>query len=65
MLTPGIPLHVAAARAGDDPKTILDTYAHLLPTSDAAAAEVVAAVLGEKPLTKPAATRATEPNLAS
>jgi integrase len=45
MLTNGIPLHVAAMRPGDDPKTILDTYAHLLPQSDQAAADVVAAVL--------------------
>jgi integrase len=43
MLTSGIPLHVVAARVGDDPKTILGTYAHLLPTSDAMAAEVLAA----------------------
>jgi hypothetical protein len=40
-----VPLHVVAARLGDDPKTILDTYAHLLPTSDEAAAQSVAAQL--------------------
>jgi integrase len=44
-LTEGVPLHVVAARIGDDPKTVLDTYAHLLPTSDEAAAQVVAAQL--------------------
>ena len=46
-LTEGVPLHVVAARIGDDPKTVLDTYAHLLPTSDEAAAGVVAALLVE------------------
>lgn len=50
-LTEGIPLHVVAARIGDDPKTVLATYAHLLPHSDAQAAAVVAAVLVDKPLT--------------
>ena len=45
-LTEGIPLHVVAARLGDDPKTILTTYAHLLPHSDAEAASVVAAAIG-------------------
>lgn len=46
-----IPLHIVAARLGDDPKTVLSTYAHLLPNSDAMAAEAVAAVLVDKPLT--------------
>ena len=50
-LTEGIPLHVVAARIGDDPKTVLATYAHLLPHSDAEAAAVVAAALVDKPLT--------------
>ena len=54
---PPVPLHVAAARAGDNPKTMLGTYAHLLPHSDAQAAEAVAAVLVsgsvDKPLTNP------------
>jgi hypothetical protein len=45
MLTNGIPVHVAAARLGDDPKTVLSTYAHLLPQSDEIAAERVAAAL--------------------
>jgi integrase len=44
-LTNGVPLHVVAARVGDRPETILATYAHLLPTSDAAAAEQVAALV--------------------
>jgi integrase len=44
-LTEGIPLHVVAARIGDDPKTVLGTYAHLLPHSDAEAAAVVALAL--------------------
>jgi integrase len=50
-LTAGIPLHVVAARLGDDPKTVLGTYAHLLPHSDAEAAAVVAAAIVDKPLT--------------
>ncbi len=44
-LTAGVPVHIVAARLGDDPKTILDTYAHLLPQSDELAAERVAAAL--------------------
>jgi integrase len=50
-LTEGVPLHVVAGRLGDDPKTVLDTYAHLLPRSDEQAAAVVAAVLVDKSLT--------------
>jgi hypothetical protein len=34
-----------AGRLGDDPKTILSTYAHLLPHSDVEAAAVVAAAI--------------------
>jgi integrase len=45
MLTNGIPVHVVAARVGDTPTTILNTYAHLLPQSDEIAAERVAAAL--------------------
>jgi integrase len=33
-LTAGVPVHIVAARLGDDPKTVLSTYAHLLPSSD-------------------------------
>jgi integrase len=44
-LTAGVPVHIVAARLGDDPKTILGTYAHLLPQSDELAAERVAAAL--------------------
>jgi integrase len=40
-----VPLHVVAARLGDDPRTVLATYAHLLPVSDSAAADAVAAAL--------------------
>jgi integrase len=50
-LTEGVPLHVVAGRLGDDPKTVLSTYAHLLPHSDEQAAEAVASVLVDKPLT--------------
>ena len=48
---PPVPLHVVAGRLGDDPKTVLATYAHLLPHSDAEAAQVVAAALVDKSLT--------------
>lgn len=44
-LTAGVPVHIVAARLGDDAKTVLSTYAHLLPQSDEMAAERVAAVL--------------------
>jgi integrase len=44
-LTNGVPLHVVAARIGDRPETLLAVYSHLLPTSDAEAAERVAALL--------------------
>jgi integrase len=44
-LTEGVPVHIVAARLGDDPKTVLTTYAHLLPQSDELAAERVAAAL--------------------
>jgi integrase len=49
-LTEGVPLHVVAGRLGDDPKTVLDTYAHLLPHSDAEAAAMVAAVIVGEPV---------------
>jgi integrase len=45
LLMSGIPVHVAAARLGDSPTTLMHTYAHLLPTSDSEAAERVAALL--------------------
>ena len=44
-LTFGVPVHIVAARLGDDPKTVLSTYAHLLPQSDELAAERVASAL--------------------
>jgi hypothetical protein len=44
-LTDGIPVHIVAARLGDDPTTVLTTYAHLLPQSDELAAERVAALI--------------------
>jgi integrase len=44
-LTSGVPVHIVAARLGDDPATVLSTYAHLLPQSDELAAERVAALL--------------------
>ena len=48
-LTAGVPVHIVAARLGDDPKTVLGTYAHLLPQSDEMAAERVAAALQPQP----------------
>ncbi|MGH2968403.1 MAG: hypothetical protein ACRDK0_04970 [Solirubrobacteraceae bacterium] len=55
--TPPVPLHVVASRLGDKPETVLRTYAHLLPRSDAMAAEAVAAQLAaplaDDPLTGP------------
>ena len=42
-LTAGVPIHIVAARLGDNPTTVLETYAHLLPQSDEVAAERVAA----------------------
>ena len=42
---PRIPTRSSRARLGFDPKTILDTYAHLLSTSDEAAADVIAEAL--------------------
>jgi integrase len=62
-LTNGVPLHVVAARLGDDPKTVLGVYSHLLPNSDEMAAETLASVLVDKPLTEPAASPAVEPNI--
>jgi integrase len=50
-LTEGVPLHIVAARLGDDPRTLLGTFAHLLPHSDEQAAEALAAVLVDNPLT--------------
>ena len=38
-------IYVAFLRLGDDPNTVLSTYAHLLPQSDELAAERVAAAL--------------------
>ncbi len=46
-LTSGVPVHIVAARLGDDPNTVLSTYAHLLPQSDELAAERVAAALAK------------------
>jgi hypothetical protein len=36
---------------GPDPTILLSTYAHLLPRSDTQAAQTVAAILADKPLT--------------
>jgi hypothetical protein len=44
-LTKGVPVHVVAARLGDNANTVLATYADLLPQSDERAAETVAGLL--------------------
>jgi len=44
-LTEGVPVHIVAARLGDNPNTVLSTYAHLLAQSDELAAERVAALV--------------------
>ena len=45
LLLAGIPVHVVAARLGDDPATVLRHYAHLLPTTQREAADKFEAVL--------------------
>jgi integrase len=46
LLTAGVPVHVVAARLGhSSPVITLNTYAHVLPTTDDQAAAVMAAVL--------------------
>jgi integrase len=59
---PPVPLHVVAGRLGDDPKTVLATYAHLLPHSDVMAAEAVAASIADKPLTTEPTALAARPD---
>lgn len=46
LLLAGVPVHVVAARLGDDPATVLRTYSHLLPGTQAEAAVRFEAVLG-------------------
>jgi integrase len=46
LLTRGIPVHIGSARLGhSSPVVTLSVYAHVLPTSDEQAAEVMAEVL--------------------
>ena len=52
---PPAPLHIVAGRLGDRPEILLGVYSHLLPRSDEQAAESLAAVLADKPLTNAAA----------
>lgn len=52
--THGVPLHVVPARLADKPEIVLQTYAHLLPQTDAQAADAVAAAIVDKPLTETA-----------
>jgi integrase len=44
-LTAEVPVHIVAARLGDNPQTLLRVYSHLLPQSDELAAERVAAAV--------------------
>lgn len=44
-LTEGVPVHIVAARLGDNPATMLRVYSHLLPSSDELAAERVATAI--------------------
>jgi predicted DNA-binding protein (UPF0251 family) len=46
---PPVPLHVVAARMGDEPQTALRFYAHVMPHSDAIAADTVGALLAPNP----------------
>ena len=46
MLTNNVPVHVAAARLGDRPETVLTISAHLLPHSDLKPPRRVAALIG-------------------
>jgi hypothetical protein len=47
-VTSGIPVHIAAARLGDTPTTVLERYAHLLPQSDEQAAARIAALVAQR-----------------
>jgi hypothetical protein len=53
-LSKGIDLMTVAWRLGDDEVTVLRTYSHLVPSADERAADVLAAVLVDNPLTNPA-----------
>jgi integrase len=47
LLTKGVPVHIVAARLGhSSPMVTLSVYAHVLPTSDERAAEIIGGVLG-------------------
>lgn len=59
---PPTPLHIVAARLGDDPRTVLGVYSHLLPSSDAVAADAVAAILVDKALTNGAGDAGEAPS---
>jgi integrase len=61
-LTATPPLHVVAGRLGDRPEQVLATYAHLLPHSDAMAADAIAAQIVDTPLTTGGRIDALEPN---
>jgi integrase len=47
LLSRGVPVHIVSARLGhSSPMVTLSVYAHILPTGDEQAAEVMASVLG-------------------
>jgi site-specific recombinase XerD len=53
-LSTGVDLTTVARRLGDDEVTVLRTYSHAVPSVEERAAEVVAAVFADKPLTNAA-----------
>jgi integrase len=58
LLTRGVPVHIVSARLGhSSPMVTLSVYAHVLPTGDGQAAEVMAEVLVSKAFAETAQTR--------
>jgi hypothetical protein len=49
-----------AACIGDDPRTVLATYAHLLPSTDALAAQAIIAAIADTALTNAPETPALQ-----
>jgi integrase len=58
LLTRGVPVHIVSARLGhSSPMVTLSVYAHVLPTGDEQAADVMAGVLVSKAFAETAQTR--------
>lgn len=49
LLLAGVPVHVVAARLGDDPATVLRVYSHLLPSTQREAAAKFETIIGAEP----------------